>query len=68
MRSLRLGKTPFVRVEDSQVIEDGCDIGMFRTQLLFVNLKRVQIIRLRRLLATRFPEDQRDIVQHRAQI
>src|ERR1700720_1733886 len=41
---------------------------MLRTQLLFVNLKCVQIIGLRRFLASRFPKDERNVIQHRAQI
>src|SRR2546430_14841178 len=68
MSLLGLSLTLFVRVKDREVIQNRSNIGVLRSELLFVNLKRVQIVRLGRFLPARSSENQRDVIEHRSQI
>src|SRR5437016_10677751 len=68
MRLFSLGVAFFVCVKDGEVIKNRRDISVLWTKLLFVNLERVQVVRLGRLLPARFSEDKRDVVEHRPQI
>jgi len=49
--SSRLGVTLLIGVKDREVVQNRGDVGVLGSELLFVNLKRVQVIRLGRFLA-----------------
>src|SRR6266705_1518140 len=68
MSLLGLGVTLLVGVKDCQIIQNRSDVGVLGSELLFVNLKRVQVVRLGRFLSARSSENQRDVVEHRSQI
>src|SRR6266496_4943423 len=68
MYFFRLGVATLVRVKNGQIIEHGSYVRMVRAELLLINLQGVQIIRLRCLLASRFSENEGNIVQHRAEV
>ena len=64
----RFGEAALVRVEDTKIVQDRRDIGMLRPELLFVNLKRVKIVRFSSFLPARLAKNERHIIQHRAQL
>src|SRR4030088_2296353 len=68
MSFFSLGKSYLVRVTYAEVVQARRHVGMFRAEMFFVNLERMQIIGLGRFLPSCFSKNQRDVVQHRAEI
>src|SRR5437667_288635 len=44
MNLFRLRKTLLVCIKDAEIIQYGSDIGMFRPELAFVNLKSTEVV------------------------
>src|SRR5438477_13144201 len=68
MRFLRFGEPAFVRIKNREIIQDRRDIGMLRAELFFVNLERLQVVGLGRLLPAGFSINQRDVVENRPEV
>ena len=58
----------FVSIKHAEIIQNRCDIGMFRPQFSFVNLQSTQVIWFGAFAAPGFSADESDIVQQRAEI
>ena len=68
MNLLRLRKTLLVCIKDAEIIQYGSDIGMFRPELAFVNLKSTEVVWFSGGAAAGFAAHKSNIVQQRAEI
>ena len=64
MYLLRLVKSAFVGIKDREIVQHRSNIGMVRSELLFINLQSAQIIGFGGLLPARLTENERDVVKH----
>ncbi len=68
MGLLGLGVAPLVGVKDSEIIQDGGDVGVLGAELFLVEMQRVQVIGLGGFLPTGLAVEQGDVVEHGAEI